>query len=146
MVEIEAAVEARVSHSCSGLQGREGPSRAFCGSWLWGSWRDLLALMTPLIPDKVNFVGLECTVPEFQIGALSKCVGFILALHEHTQCCLSRACCPVPCDQAMPPQPAGRCDWSCSGESSSGKVVRLIFRTLFKDFFRFLGVTGDGQR
>lgn len=97
-----------------------------------------------LISDQVISVGLECTVPEFQVGALSKCVGFILAPHECAQGCLSRARCPVPWDQAVPLQPVGGCDSSCSGESSSGKVVRLIFRALFKDFFRLLSLIGGG--
>lgn len=106
------------------LEGRDSPSRAFCGSWLQGSWRDSLALVMPLIPDKVNFVWLECTVSEFEVVALSQCMRFILALHECMQSCLNNANCPVfLCDRVVPPWSEQGIDCNCSGGSSPGKIL-----------------------
>lgn len=60
--EVAAPIEGRVSQSCSALAGacrlqaRGWPCRDFCGSWLQGSWRDLLVLGMPLTGDKINCV------------------------------------------------------------------------------------------
>lgn len=153
MVEIEAPVEDRVCHSCLvlaeayRLEGREWPSRAFCGSRLQGSWRDLLVLVMPLIPDEVNFFWLECRV----LGCGPTKVRTILigTAWRHTEL----------------PEPCQLCSYSVPSSSATIVSMRnwlqlfwwifteedfifisLLFRTLFKYFFGFLRLIRDGLK
>lgn len=152
MVEIEAPAEGRVSHSCLALaeacrrEGREWPARAFCGSWLRGSRRDLVVM--PLIADKVNCLTWVHSSRVVACGPIKLHTIHIGSAWMHTDC-LSSAIVQASCS----------IEWCCHSQGEGLVAVVLVcllqgrfysislpFRILFKDFFSQIDLIGDGLK
>lgn len=92
-------------NACQSLQHwGEQPSRAFCGSWLWGSGGiDWLVLVTPVVPDKVNF-NLNAQIHSFWLWPCPSAHDSCWCC-ECTHSCPNNAICPVFLfSQVLPPK------------------------------------------